>query len=172
MYRKMLKIAAVVFFLVRAAGGAAQEQIDSITAAFIYQFTKYIEWPDGSEPNAAFVINVIHKQSLNAAIQKLLLQRKIKNRDVKIINDADELKADLIVLADNPEYPPEKMIGRLASCKCLIVNLSPRKVGAAINLYVKDESMAFDISQPEAKKNGLYISARLLNLANRVTVGE
>ena len=84
---KLIKILITTLFLTTSAysqsGNENLQDIHNLKALFIYNFTKYIEWPP-MKSGAPFVIAVYGKSPVKEKLEILLKGRKIHNRPVEI----------------------------------------------------------------------------------------
>ncbi|MDO1450902.1 YfiR family protein [Rhodocytophaga aerolata] len=170
--RKLLFIllSSIIITLVMRPSCHAQEVNEKIVPVFIYNFTKYIEWPvnTGSE----FIIGVVGNTSTEH-FDKMSTANQMKGRKIiiKKIHDASEIDNCQVV------YIPTSEAGKLKqyveACKNKSILLVSCKAGLIrkgidINLFVDEEDKGktkFEINKGKIESQGMKISKDLLSLA-------
>ena len=141
-----------------------------IKACFIYNFTKYFEWPDKMK-SGNFIIQIVGSNSgLNQELYKMASTKLVGNQKMEIksgtslddtsiphiiflLNDASDLLKDATT-----KY---KGKGSLV----LTEKAGLAKAGSAINFVIVDNKQKFEYSEKNAEKAGLKTSNELKNLA-------
>ena len=145
-----------------------------IKAAFIYNFTKFVVWPqqDSSSDAKSFNVCLLGDDRLTAAantIQGKSVQEKVLQ--IKTISNAGENgQCEIIFLAISEAEQLQQALEILKGTRVLSVGCSNDFVdmGGIIGLFVENNKVRFDINSLAADDNGLKINSRLLELANRV----
>ncbi len=145
-----------------------------IKAAFIYNFTKFVMWPqhNPNSDNDSFNVCILGDDRLTAAtetIQGKLVHGKVLQ--IKYITNASENGGcEIIFLAISNTERLHQALASLKGTTVLSIGDSSDFVdnGGIIGLFVEDNKVRFDINQLAADDNGLKINSRLLELANRV----
>ena len=145
-----------------------------IKAAFIYNFTKFVMWPqqDSYSDAESFNVCILGDGRLTAAastIQGKLVQGKVLQ--IKTITNAEENgECEIIFLAISNTERLQQTLESLKGTSVLSVGDSSNFVdnGGIIGLFVENNKIRFDINQLVADDSGLKINSRLLELANRV----
>lgn len=156
-----------------AAEGEDLEQ--RIKVAYLYNFTKFIEWPESSStgPETPFVLAVIGSDHFNSAL-KTLKQKRVKGRPLHIVHldriKARPLRIDMLFvgLADPEEI--ETALSAVENQATLTVGDAPAfsDVGGLINFYRADKKIRFEINAQAAHNKGFKLSSQLLKLARIV----
>ena len=153
-----------------------------LKAAFLYQFTKFVNWPtsDGdSEVNNIsdnatdkLVIGVMaYGDMLNAL---MALDGKKSQDRVIVIKQLDDIPEDdnINVVFLQKDYPCDKEELVDYAIKNHILTISDEadalEEGIIIVIYQIDSRIRFDINLKIAKKSKLVLSSKLLRLARRV----
>jgi len=160
---------AIISLFIASTSLFAQQSITPLQAAFIYQFTKYVEWngPRRNEPK--IVINVIGDPRLAEELRTSLRDKTIANQGVMVVSDEYQLNSSIYVLGRMDENKANQLQSRLdGNCQCLTIALEHYSGDAIIRLFLEGDSYKFDINKHIADKNNIYISARLLKLARQV----
>ena len=153
--------------IVLQARGASVEDIET---AYIYNFAKFIQWPD--ERNNRLRICVLGENSFEKKLAKLnskaLKDRKI---EVKKVADIGQVHAcEMLILPPLPEEMLHK-ITKVAQ-KEHILTISNQdsyaKKGVMINFYIEKKKVRFAINHRSIKKAGIRVSSKLLRVAKVV----
>jgi hypothetical protein len=146
-----------------------------IKAAFIYNFTKFIEWPARSFPDAQspFVIGVLGESPCAEALEQLVKDRKLNGRTIVVrrIAEAQALgRLQILFVGSAQEVEFETLLPTIATDPILTVGESPTfaSMGGTINFVRQDDKVRLEINRRSAEQSGLKISAQLLKLATVV----
>lgn len=170
MSRWLLCISALLVFMTAVCHGADSPEQNRLKAAYLYNFSKFISWPeDCFKEDQDFVIGVLGSSELVPFLQPLTAET-VRNRPIRIevfdsleqlqhcqilflgTDDEDRLRLQLESLADRP-----------------IVTVSPMQksaeLGGVIQLVWKRERLAFIVNLKPARNNGIKVKSQLLALA-------
>lgn len=145
-------------------------QSEKYQALFIYNFTKYIEWPTNSTQD--FVIGVIGNDVILSELKNIAESKKVGSQNivVKSLSNTDDLSNCNIIYI--PSSKNNKLEEILASAKesTLIVTdkKGAAKEGADINFVIVDGKQKFEINSSNISKSGLKVDPNLLNLGINV----
>jgi hypothetical protein len=146
-----------------------------IKAAFIYNFTKFIEWPARSFPDAhsPFVIGVLGDSPCLPALEQLVKDRKVNGRPIAVrkVGSAQELgMLQILFVGSGQESELGALSHELAGAPILTVGESDTfpAAGGTIDFVRQDDKVRFEINLHSAERAGLKISAQLLKLATAV----
>jgi hypothetical protein len=158
-----------------AAGGQPDQVMpaESVKAAFVLRFAGYISWPEQALPYDRFVIAVAGAPQIARNLQAMLGDRSILKRPVQVRRVASIREAvDAQVLYVGRDHPGDRrtLLAPLAGRNTLVITEEDAGLaaGGAINLFITDQRVRFEISVPAARQAGLTISSDLLALAVRV----
>ena len=131
-----------------------------IKAVFLYNFTRYFEWPV-KKKEGNFVIYVIGKNdNLITELKGLSGKKKVGTQDIEIKNSATfdpNISSQIIyVLNDVPKAIGE-VASKLKNKGALVVSETPGacKQGSSINFVVIDNKLKFEYHKNNAVKSGL-----------------
>lgn len=142
-----------------------------VKAAFLYNFTKFVEWPSGAfaSADAPITLCTVGDSSLAADVQKVVADRTAQNRPVKVraVSDADVGKCHVVFVPEAAAASAGAVIAGAKSAKALTVGEAPDFLshGGMIVFVKQDNKVRFEINEGAAKDAGLKISAKLLSLA-------
>jgi hypothetical protein len=139
-----------------------------VKSAFVYQFTKFIEWPvfDGD-----FVINVIEDDALGKVLEgvtssKTVGERKIKVQVTKWANVI--LNCGQIVVFpknDSPLLKPALDKLKEKPCMTIVHAEGMAAAGAVVNFFLMEGKLRFELNLRTADKKGLKVDSKLVGLA-------
>lgn len=154
---------------------AAVSREDQLKAAFLYNFTKFIEWPaqSFSAANAPIVIGVLGHTPLEAELARLTRSRNINGRAilVKRVDTADEARATHLLFVSAEENAGFAAVqAALDNSPVVVVGESQgfAATGGTINFVLEEDKVRFEINISSAERAGLKISAQLQKLATHV----
>jgi len=146
----------------------------SVKAAFIYNFSKFIDWPElASQKSNEFNICIIGSNPFEKETLSKLSTKKTKAKNVKFLNISpyEKLPPCYIVFINTPENTVRQGIIR-ASKKHNVLTVSDQENftsnGGAIELFTSNRKVRFKINLAATKRAGLEVSSKLLNLAIKV----
>jgi hypothetical protein len=157
---------------------AAQEPAPSeyqVKAACIYNFTKFVEWPPEAFPperSSPFVIGVIGDDPFNGELERAVQNKDVGGRAfiVRHLRKPDEARSCHILFVSRSERKAlGDILAAVSSLPILTVSETERFVqsGGIINFLIEQNKVRFEINADAAKKAGLKVSSKLLNLGRR-----
>jgi len=139
-----------------------------LKTAFVFQFTKYVKWPESKRHDKRLVVAVAADDEMVDALSRLD-GRTSQGRTIVVIpvDDASKLKdVDLLYLGKG--YIADGDIIKKA-IKYHILTISDEndaiQKGIIIGLYMADSRLRFNINLRVATQSELNLSSRLLKLA-------
>lgn len=173
--KKQTTISLIFIFCVLTAFSQTKsaQNVDTnakIKAVFLYNFTKYIEWPEASK-NGEFTIGILgENETLYAELEKMSKVKKVANQtfSIKNYNSISELNVPhiLYIPADSTEEL-NKAVEKLKGKSTLIVTEKPglAKKGSTINFVIVGSRQKFELNKVNAKKHNLKVASTLEKLA-------
>jgi hypothetical protein len=156
----------------------AQEAISHeyrIKAAFLCNFTRFIDWPSGSFPDAAspIVIGVIGADPFGGELANVLRGRRVHGRPLvarTIGADEDARSVHLLFVGVSAPEGRARLLQTLQRYPVTTVGESPEfaKEGGIITFVIKGDKVRFEINAAAAERAGIRISAHLEKLATVV----
>lgn len=146
-----------------------------IKAAYLYNLSKFIEWPEekGQEAETAFTICVYGRNPFADSLEKLR-EHKVKGRSIVIHYVAENQSIDgckLVFLSrENTGPVPKALTGNGGNAPILSVSDDKNFLanGGLISLVTENDNVVLDINLTRAKQIGFNISANLLEIAHKV----
>ncbi|HNR19739.1 MAG: YfiR family protein [Bacteroidetes bacterium] len=162
-----LSIACLIFFSSQCF--SQTNSPEKSKALFVYNFAKYIEWPEDTEAEI-FTIGVMGQKEIFTELEKICAGKIINNIpvQVRIIDDPEKISdCKIIYLSKGQNMFFKDMIGLIGNEKILLVAEGKEMVkqGADISMVKQEERMAFEINKESINKKGLKVPNELMVLA-------
>jgi hypothetical protein len=143
-----------------------------LKTAFIYNFTRFVEWPpEGvTDPAAPFRIGVLGVGALGEEISalrgKMVNGRPLSIRHYPVWNDEVRECEILFIAASEANYL-HAILAKLDDAPVLTLGDTESFAarGIMINFFMESNKVRFEINLKQARAAGLEISSRLLKLA-------
>jgi len=174
-------LAALCMFAL-SRGAAADARVPAadeweIKSAFIYNFTKFVEWPEAALGSAAqpIVIGVLGEQQLAEQLAAVVAGRNVRGRSIEVrtvrtVAQARATQLLFVTAAEESRYAA--MREDLADNPVLTVGETPSfSVSGAIGFVQDGERLRFEINVAIAERAHLKISSQLQKLAAIVRRG-
>ena len=153
--------------------GDSEETNARIKSIYIYNFTKYIDWPENYK-EGTFVIGFIGTNSaLFGELSKMASSKKVGNQAIEIKNVSsldDNSKFNIIfILSDNSGQLTE-VITKTKGKSTLIVTEKPglAEKGSAINFIVEDNKQKIELNKANIEKYKLKVASTLVSMSKEV----
>ena len=171
----------LLLFFLGAPARAQDAQVgeSDLKAAFLYNFTKFIEWPAEAfaKEDAPVAVGVYGDEEFTQNLRTLLADTKAHNRPfvVKRLTTAQEAKTCQILFFRESET--RRMGAVYESIKrlpILTVGESQGEFldqGGMFSLIVEDKQLRFEVNTAVAENAKLTISSKLLRLAKNIRKG-
>lgn len=171
----LIKTALVLFvvFFCLTKKVKAQEVNYKAYSLYVYNFMKYIEWPENNS-QGDFIILVLGKSGIEKELRNMALQKKLKGRNiiVKSITTIDEIKdCQLIYLSEQKSSFIKEINARFKNKDFLIVGEKDGLAykGASLSFATLDnDELSFDINKKVIAQHNLKISESLIKLGTVV----
>ena len=168
MTRRLL-LAALMIGAVRGAPGAQEVSRDyRVKAAYLYNFVKYVEWPDTSK--GRILICVAGQNPFGTVLDSMVRNERVHG--VPLVTEVIlEARTDCDVLfTPKSSASISAYLRGAAGLPILTVGETPRFVeqGGMIGFYPDGVNVRFEINPAAASRVHLKISSRLLQLAKIV----
>lgn len=148
---------------------------DEIKIAFLYNFAKFVEWPEQAPANGTdhFTICLVGDDEIVHAADRMLRDKQVQGRQVETrgLHTPDEARICHILFLDYPQIDLAKQAWRVArTMPILTVGESEPflRSGGIIKFVTEDGKLRFEISTQAAARVHLKISSKLLKLGRIV----
>ncbi|HEY4110895.1 YfiR family protein [Puia sp.] len=166
-YTTFIIAAAFVLFGGRAAAQQGETE-PNLKAAYIYNFTLYINWEvDGDGED--FIIGEMGYSNLDSALGTIARNYLVNNRRIVLRHfrrPEDIDYCQVLFIPAGYGFPLRSILGRLGKG---VLTVGERKGyardGVALNFVVVNEKLKFEANEKAMNKMGLKASSQLLKLA-------
>ena len=143
-----------------------------LKAAFIYNFTRFVEWPSdsfGSE-NSPLIIGVLGEDPFGTYIDELVKGEKIEGHPIivhRFRNIKDLKNCHILFIHSDQAARIKESIAALSSRGILTVSDAGNfmKWGGVVQFFIEHNKLRLQINAASAKNTRLIISSKLLSLA-------
>ena len=141
-----------------------------IKAVFIFNFTRFFEWPTAKK-TGNFIIHVVGKnEALMKELTKMAESKTVGNQKMEIINTPEfdpKSKPHMLFLLPDVSKSLADATSKLKGKGALIIaeNAGAAKSGAAINFVIIESKQKFEYNKNSAVKAGLKTSEDFKALA-------
>jgi hypothetical protein len=148
-------------------------QNEKFKALFMYNFTKYIEWPQQAR-QGDFVIGVLGNSPIVNELEIIATKQKIgtQNIVIKTYSSVDMIdNCQILYLPPSKSKQLSSVLTKIGGKAILIITDNPGLAlqGAAINYVSDGDKIKYEINRKNIDKSGLSVSSALLSLGVSVT---
>ena len=173
--RNLLFIILTSLVFITQGYGQAMSTVNTrakFKSLFIYQFTKYTEWPEDYK-QGDFVIGVVNDNDLAEILSSASKAKKINSQNVivkRISSTAEISKCHVLYVGGTSPSEVEPFINRAKQYNCLVITEGNGMVDrlSAINFVVVGNALKFEMNKQLFRDRGLTVSNSLENLATKV----
>jgi hypothetical protein len=169
MHKKRFISLLMLLLMVGICYGQTEAEESNLKAAFIYNFTRFIEW----EPAAIadeFVIGVIGTSSIDEPLEEISKTRTVNTKKIIIrhfekIEDLDN--CNILFIPKAVKVPIQEIIAKTEKKNILLISEKQgyASKGSSINFVIIDNKLKFEANMKAINSAGLKVSAQLLKLA-------
>ena len=154
----------------KAAPPAAPAEYD-VKAAFLLNFTHFVEWPKTSPERAAapFTICIFGEDPFGESLKRIVASEAIGGRPI-LVKRIRKLPDGCELLFIPASQPSQAALLAQAGPDVLTVGEAPAflRDGGMIRFVIDDHRVRFDINREAVDRSSLKMSARLLGVARAV----
>jgi hypothetical protein len=179
--RKVATIFAILALLPsfpRAFAQATSLSEYQVKAAFLFNFAKFIDWPEGTyaSPRAPFAICVLGKDPFGSTLDEVLAGKVMENHPVAVLRLRDSTEArhcQLVFVSSSESRNYAVILESVRGASVLVVGETDgfAASGGTIEFTLEEDHVRFAINPEAARRAGLKCSSRLLALAKIVHDG-
>lgn len=167
--------AAAIALVGTLSAQATKPGADAIKAAFLYNFTKFVDWPERAfaDASSVFHVCVYADPGFRRLLKEILGKELFRGRPIAIseLDNGDDLTGCHMVYFDAAHL--DRSAARLPALKqapVLTVGEGVRflQQGGVIAFLVDENRVRFDISRRGAEAAGLAVSSKLLRVARQI----
>jgi len=162
----------ILLFVLVGISSNTSAQNEKFKALFMYNFTKYIEWPSTMQ-TGDFLIGILGNSPMRSELEVIASKKKIGDQTIKVltfnsINDVSN--CHILFIPNEKSASLEEIALRLDGKGVLIITDKPglARRGAAINYIIIDGKQNFEISKNAFNNQHLKVNAALYTLGTAV----
>jgi hypothetical protein len=164
--RQFLLLCLVLF----AFTNKIKAQEEKFKAIFIYNFTKYINWPP--KPGD-FIITVLGNDAITGEIESIATKKTVGNSKIKVntISSASDIgNCHIIYVSGGKADLLQQVAQKARELNILFITDKQNacSLGADINFINNGGKLTFEISKQNIENCGLQINSTLLSLGKAV----
>ena len=153
----------------RADAQTAAGKEYALKAAFIYNFTRYMQW-DGSSGGEDFLIGILGDSDIRKPLDDIAAKRKVGDRAIKVLRfetEEDITPCQILFIPAAQSDKLESILERFKSLKTLTIaeDEGMAKKGAAVNFVEVGGKIRFEMNTDALEKTGITASSKLKNIA-------
>ena len=170
-------VAAAIASSVPAAARQRPGTVEGdIKAAFLFNFTKFVDWP-AAAPAGPFQICTLADGGFDALLTRTLSGESTGGRPIqRATPDSPDIArtCHILFISRRADGNAERWIAAVRGQPVLVVGESKtaEDAGAHITFVVEDNRVKFDVNDEAASRAGLTISSKLLRVARHVVTRD
>jgi len=138
-------------------------------ANYIYNISKYVNWP-ADYKTGDFVIGVLGPSGITLELTKIAATKKFFSQKISIMeftSVSDIKNCHILFVTKMASGTIKEAVAKIGTNATLVVSEFPglANYGAAINFIMKDGKMVFQYNEAAAKRQGLQVNSRLVDLS-------
>jgi hypothetical protein len=164
----MKKILLFLFFTSFLGLQSTEAQNEKFKALFMYNFTKYLEWPSNKN-DGDFIITVVGESPIVKELNIIAQKKQIGFQNLKVeqVHSASEISSSHIVYVSSESTNMlNAVLSRLSKQNTLLITDKKGSIGkgAGINYIVQGGKQKFEISESNIASSGIKVGTTLLSL--------
>lgn len=174
-FRRVLAVLAAVLALgVRPALQTPDTLENDVKAAFLFNFTKFVDWPEAAFEGTSDPLRmcVVADAAFTASVDRIIAGETVRGRPLRrVVPDASELPRCHVLYVGTAETDQaDKLLSSVGRAPVLTVGETSRFMahGGAIAFVVVNGRVRFDVHLRNAERAGLTISSKLLRVARDI----
>lgn len=153
------------------SGNGTPLDADRVKAAFLFNFAKFVTWPESSSSSGPIVFGVVGPE-LQDLIDEAVAGKTVQGRTVVVrrLQEGDDLRGcHLLFIGASQERRTKDLLLKLQGTSVLTVGETQHflREGGVIRFFVEENRVRFQIDTGRAERAGLRISSQLLSLSSR-----
>ncbi|MGZ3903861.1 MAG: YfiR family protein [Bacteroidia bacterium] len=164
------KLLLLVLFMRGVSSKCYAQDVDyKAYTLFVYNFMKYVEWPE-AQSKGDFVVGVYGDSPIQKELQALASQKKLKGRNIviKVVTKPEDATAcQLLYVCSGKSSVIKQLKDQMKDKPVLLVGEREglAKKGAGMSFVtLEDDELKFDINKKEIETHQLKVSSSLLAL--------
>ena len=145
----------------------AQQDVRAVRAAYVYNLTKYVSWP---ESKRRLVIGVLDEDRMGPVLKRILERKVSDGREIDVVlgpSDEELRGCDVVYFSDSSPSKINALLNRIGNEAILTVGESDQfaRSGGMVGLVHSGDQIEIEVNLSALRNRKLEMSSRLLNLA-------
>lgn len=170
--RLVLAILAAAFLHGAALAQPDQPSEYDVKAAFLFNFTKFVEWPQGSfeDSQAPIVLGIVGDDPFGDSLVRMIMGQKVQGRSLIIRREriGDDLRrCHVLFVSVSEREHAARILASVQTASVLTVSDMEgfAEAGGVMQFVTQDDRVRFLVNLDAATQARLRLSAKLLALA-------
>lgn len=161
-----------------AVNANAQYSEYEVKAAYIFNFAKFIDWPENYLTGDTLYLCVYKNDPFGIILEKTMIGRKVNGKDWKInrVNSIDELdKCHILIFSGVKQHEIISILEKMGQKPIVTIGDEMQnfcELGGVINFMPQFSDRQFEINKDIADDINIKISPKLLLLAKIISTKE
>jgi len=170
MIKISLRQLLLLFLIIFSMTDRIKAQDEKFKAIFIYNFTRYINWPVKTDE---FVVTILGNDPIKGEMESIAAKKMVGNEKIRVIsiNSISELgNCQIVYIARNKSDLLTQVALKAKEFNILIITDKSNacSLGAGINFVSSGGKLTFEISKQNIENCNLQINSALLSLGKLV----
>lgn len=166
---KKASVVLIGIILMMTSTQSAWAQKEKYHSMFIYNFSKYVKWPD-AQNSGKFVIGVLGNSAIQKDLKAMAATKQVNGMaiEVKQFSSAEEAgNCHILYVSASESAKLNQVLSYMESKAVLVVTNNPglAEKGASINFVEVEGKIKFELNQKNAEAQGLKVAGSLASLA-------
>lgn len=163
-----------VAFPMGAAVSAQPVSEYDVEAAYLYNFGKFVRWPDSAQKNPTFDICILGDDPFGGTLDKLIANDQMDGKPIRkriIGRSAEATGCAIVYISDSEAGNLHRILTHFAGGSELLVSNLPdfARRGGMIQFILQGDRVRFEVNLDPATQSHLVLSSELLKVAVSVT---
>lgn len=151
-----------------AAGGPIATEYE-LKAAFVFNFIRFVQWPDPA-PGEPVTVAVVGNEVVVRTVRRSLDGRSVGDRPIRVVRAStpeEAARADIMYVTGASEEAARRFVSAARGRPVLTVTECHRfqRVGSLVNFFVADDTVRFAVNATLLEKSPLKLSSQMLQYA-------
>lgn len=170
---RILLVYCISWGAVFRATAAEKSDESSVKAAFLFQFTRFIDWPAGADSSKDFSICVLEQPQVAKSLEVVTESKSVHGKKISVnaLTGGDSFeKCSILYIGMTEHEKVKQVLSRVAALRNhAILTVSHARGlaqdGVMINFFLEDDHLRFEVNINAAKNANLALSSQILKLA-------
>jgi YfiR/HmsC-like len=149
-----------------AAAPVSPDPEDAVKAAVVFSLMNFTEWPEGAR-QGPLILGVYGRPSFASLMTQTVKGKTVNGRPLQVveIESTDAIPpCHAVVFAGGNRKEMEHVLAAMRKAQILTIGETDQflDLGGAVNLFLADDRISFEVSLNALEQSGLAISSKLL----------